>query len=367
MPPCASRNDPARSATAPVNAPRTWPNSRLSRSSAEMAAQLTGTKGALARHPCVWIARATTSLPVPVSPSRSTVASLSASRPMDFCTSRMAALDPTRSPSLAPFGGVLASAASAAGNIHPRRAFSPSRPIGLARWSAAPSRIASIVLSLVGTAVSTATGGEPGLALIRRSSTLPSNCPGRTGPARRIEPRIYPGSGRRRGRPRPRHGPLALQSIADAVAAAGSRPRHRLAGIIPTNRQAEFSTSATGSPLRAHITERSRAPTCRGAGCRSQLLRCMRASVPPMPGDCHSFSASKMARDVRPFFPPLKSRVRGCRHAHRVGVSLFGRAPFLRPGHTLPSRRAQPGSRLAEGHRRSQRAAALMQASTAAR
>ena len=64
--------------------------------------------------------------------------------------------------------------------------------------------------------------------------------------------------------------------------------------------------------------------------------------------------------DVSPDFPPLKSRVRGCRHAHRVGVSLFGRAPFFRPGHPLPSRRAQPASRLAEGHRRRRRAAALM-------
>jgi hypothetical protein len=28
--------------------------------------------------------------------------------------------------------------------------------------------------------------------------------------------------------------------------------------------------------------------------------------------------------DLSPSFPPLKSRVRGCRHAHRDGVSLFG-------------------------------------------
>ena len=71
--------------------------------------------------------------------------------------------------------------------------------------------------------------------------------------------------------------------------------------------------------------------------------------------------------DVSSFFPPLRSRVRGCRHAHRAGVSLFGRAPFLHPGHTLPSRRAQPGSMLAVGHRRRRREAALTQASTAAR
>ena len=44
-----------------------------------------------ARRPCRWIARATSSLPVPVSPRISTVASLSASRPIAFCTSRIGA------------------------------------------------------------------------------------------------------------------------------------------------------------------------------------------------------------------------------------------------------------------------------------
>jgi transposase len=55
--------------------------------------------------------------------------------------------------------------------------------------------------------------------------------------------------------------------------------------------------------------------------------------------------------DLSPFFPPVRSSVRGCRHADRDGVSRFGRAPFLRPGHTPERRRAQPGSRLAAGHR----------------
>ena len=65
-------------------------------------------------------------------------------------------------------------------------------------------------------------------------------------------------------------------------------------------------------------------------------------------------------------FPPLRSRVLGCRHAHRDGVSLLGRASFLRPGHRHRGRRAQPGSSLAAGHRRSRRAAGLTQASTTA-
>jgi hypothetical protein len=36
--------------------------------------------------------------------------------------------------------------------------------------------------------------------------------------------------------------------------------------------------------------------------------------------------------DLSPNFPPVRSRVLGCRHAHRDGVSRFGRVPFLRPG-----------------------------------
>ena len=69
---------------------------------------------------------------------------------------------------------------------------------------------------------------------------------------------------------------------------------------------------------------------------------------------------------LSPKFPPLRSRVLGCRHAHRDGVSLFGRAAFLRPGRLRQRGRAQPGSSLAAGHRQSRRAAGLTQASTAA-
>src|SRR5690348_11264430 len=53
--------------------------------------------------------------------------------------------------------------------------------------------------------------------------------------------------------------------------------------------------------------------------------------------------------DLSPKFPLVKNRVLGCRRAHRDGVSLFGRAAFLRPGRPLDRRRAQPGSSLAEG------------------
>ena len=72
--PCSRR--PTRSRTAPVNAPRTCPKSSLSRSSPGSAAQLTATNGPPLRGEWAWSARATTSLPVPLSPVMRTFASL---------------------------------------------------------------------------------------------------------------------------------------------------------------------------------------------------------------------------------------------------------------------------------------------------
>ena len=84
------------------------------------------------------------------------------------------------------------------------------------------------------------------------------------------------------------------------------------------------------------------------------------------PGECVRAVAARHDVDVSPNFPPLRSRALGCRHADRDGVSLFGRAAFLRPGLMRRGRRAQSGSSLAAGHRRSRRAAGLMRASTMA-
>ena len=75
MPPRASSNRPFLSTTAPVKAPRTWPNSSDSRSPSGSAPQLTGTNARAERGPWRWMARATSSLPVPVSPVTSTGAS----------------------------------------------------------------------------------------------------------------------------------------------------------------------------------------------------------------------------------------------------------------------------------------------------
>ena len=60
------------SRSAPVNEPALWPKSWLSMRSAGIAAQLTETIGRSARGLARWIARATSSLPEPLSPRTST-------------------------------------------------------------------------------------------------------------------------------------------------------------------------------------------------------------------------------------------------------------------------------------------------------
>ncbi len=80
MPPWASSKAPLRFTAAPVKAPFSWPNSSLSISCGEMAAQLMGMKGLSARREHSWTARATSSLPVPDSPRMATVAVEGATR-----------------------------------------------------------------------------------------------------------------------------------------------------------------------------------------------------------------------------------------------------------------------------------------------
>src|SRR5678815_5102621 len=67
VPPLARRTRPSRSSLAPENAPRRWPNSSLSMRLRGSAPQLIGTN-APRRPEASWIARAISSLPVPVSP-----------------------------------------------------------------------------------------------------------------------------------------------------------------------------------------------------------------------------------------------------------------------------------------------------------
>ncbi len=78
MPPSAASTRPVRAALAPVKAPFSWPNSSDSISVSGIAAQFTQISGARERLLCWWMARATSSLPVPDSPWMSTVTSAGA-------------------------------------------------------------------------------------------------------------------------------------------------------------------------------------------------------------------------------------------------------------------------------------------------
>ena len=82
VPPFAVLNNPFLTSVAPVNAPFRWPKSYASTSWSGSAAQLISTKGFAARELLEWMARATSSLPVPVCPLMSTVMLVSATRLM---------------------------------------------------------------------------------------------------------------------------------------------------------------------------------------------------------------------------------------------------------------------------------------------
>ncbi len=74
VPLSAASNLPFFLSTAPVKEPFSWPKSSLSSRLSGRAAQLVAMKGWFRRWLWWWIARATTSLPVPVSPIINTVA-----------------------------------------------------------------------------------------------------------------------------------------------------------------------------------------------------------------------------------------------------------------------------------------------------
>ena len=90
---CSSR--PCRLPTAPVNAPRTWPNSSASSSDSGMAPQLSATNRSRRRGLLWWMALATSSLPVPVSPVISTVLLEAATVSSRANSRRIGALRPT--------------------------------------------------------------------------------------------------------------------------------------------------------------------------------------------------------------------------------------------------------------------------------
>src|SRR5690606_19499087 len=95
VPPVASSNWPVLSFSAPVNDPFTWPKSSLDASSLDNVPQSIETNGLPARLLFWWIARATYSFPVPLSPRISTDISVGATNAIYSCSLRAAVLDPS--------------------------------------------------------------------------------------------------------------------------------------------------------------------------------------------------------------------------------------------------------------------------------
>ena len=95
VPVLATSNRPLWSRSAPVKAPRLWPNNSLSTKFSAKAPQLTGTNGFLPLRLCIHRVRAANSLPVPVSPVISTVESVGDTVAISLCTARIAGESPT--------------------------------------------------------------------------------------------------------------------------------------------------------------------------------------------------------------------------------------------------------------------------------
>src|SRR5262249_16257004 len=119
----------------------------------------------------------------------------------------------------------------------------------------------------------------------------------------------------------------------DPLARASARHRSSVATLTPTSRDTSSTEELSGASNPATIRSLYAAPY----GAPFSL---------PCP-TCRSYPGGNYCDTGG--FPPVKNRVLGRRHAHRDGVSLFGRAAFLRPGRLHRGRRAQPGSTLAAG------------------
>ena len=94
LPPLATSNNPALLETAPVKAPLMCPNNSLSRRGSGIALQFTVTNGSRLRPLLLWIARAISSLPVPLSPEINTLLLVSATLRTISNTFRIGSLSP---------------------------------------------------------------------------------------------------------------------------------------------------------------------------------------------------------------------------------------------------------------------------------
>ena len=174
MPLSASSNLPGWRVTAPVKAPFSCPNMSDSSSVSTTAAQLTTTNGPSGRSPASWMARATSSLPVPLSPVTSTMVLPRATRPMVLKISFIARVPPTMAVALPATRAV--SMASSSRGVSSRRttaASSSSTSTGLWMYSSAPFCMASMVVSMSWKAVITTTCNRASRALRSGSTSSP--------------------------------------------------------------------------------------------------------------------------------------------------------------------------------------------------
>ena len=154
VPPSADSNRPTRRSVAPVNAPRSCPNSSLSSRFSESAAQCTATKAPRARALAWWIACAISSLPVPDSPSTRIVAREGATSRTRSMTSRSAP-EPPMIPSKLNFSSSRScswrTSTSSVRVFRARWMSTSSRSMftGLVRKSTAPRFIASTAVSML--------------------------------------------------------------------------------------------------------------------------------------------------------------------------------------------------------------------------
>ncbi len=147
MPPSACSKRPRRVVCAPVKAPRSWPKSSDSSRSFGIAAVLIATKGPVARGLCLCSARATSSLPEPLSPVISTVTWLWLRRPMARKTSCIAAAWPSISGmGPAPDSTICSRRLSSSARRIRSTALGTSK--GLGRYSKAPPWKADTALSM---------------------------------------------------------------------------------------------------------------------------------------------------------------------------------------------------------------------------
>ncbi|MNE12339.1 hypothetical protein D3C80_1051330 [compost metagenome] len=209
VPPLANSNLPMRRLLAPVKAPASWPNSSLSTTDSASAPALIATNGPSRRADRSCRARATTSLPLPVSPRISTSALVRASAATCWRRRAMPGDRPIRRPSRAsrPDRVWRSWRFSSTRRRMARARRTPSSRVslgkGFSRKSQAPARIACTASGTSPWPVIRITGSSPS-----RSCTWPSSCrPSR--PGMRMSLTTTPGQSAGRASATPRASPSA--------------------------------------------------------------------------------------------------------------------------------------------------------------